>query len=109
MTGESKTQWNPRLIQMPYTGANFASISDIEARWLFRTEEIKARTLGHTLRLGFATLDPANDLTTTSAGGIGLSVGLTFWLLAIALAIVYFTYLFRSFRGKVNLADEYGH
>jgi len=58
-----------------------------------------------------STLDPANDLTTTSAtaGGIGLAVGLTFWLLAIALAIVYFTYLFRSFRGKVNLADDYGH
>lgn len=58
-----------------------------------------------------STWGPANDLTVTSAsaGGVGLTAGLGFWLVAIGLAVVYFTYLFRSFRGKVNLGEGYGH
>jgi cytochrome d ubiquinol oxidase subunit II len=54
-----------------------------------------------------STLDPNNDLTITSsaAGDLGLRVGLTFWLLAIALAIGYFVLLFRSFSGKVHLHE----
>ncbi|AIE86584.1 cytochrome d ubiquinol oxidase subunit II [Fimbriimonas ginsengisoli] len=58
-----------------------------------------------------STLGKENDLTITSAaaGTLGLHVGLTFWLVAIVLAIVYFTYLFRSFRGKVVLSGDGGH
>lgn len=58
-----------------------------------------------------STLRPEDDLTITSAaaGTLGLNAGIGFWMVAIALAIVYFIYLFRSFRGKVNLADEHGH
>jgi cytochrome d ubiquinol oxidase subunit II len=59
-----------------------------------------------------STLDPRFDLTihNAAAGGIGLRIGLTWWVLAIALAIGYFVYLFHSFRGKVTLENEgYGH
>jgi cytochrome d ubiquinol oxidase subunit II len=57
-----------------------------------------------------STIRPENDLTITSsaAGNLGLHVGLVFWLVAIALAIGYFIFLFRSFRGKVNLSEGHG-
>ena len=45
-----------------------------------------------------------------AAGGIGLRVGLGWWIAAILLAIGYFVYLFRSFRGKVQVtADGHGY
>jgi len=59
-----------------------------------------------------STLDPAYNLTVHNAatGAVGLRVGLIWWLLAILLAIGYFTYLFRSFRGKVHLdTDTHGY
>lgn len=57
-----------------------------------------------------STLAPSNDLTVynASAGEVGLRVGLIWWTLAIVLALGYFTYLFRSFRGKVHLSSD-GH
>jgi cytochrome d ubiquinol oxidase subunit II len=58
-----------------------------------------------------STLDPRSNLTigNAAAGGIGLRVGLIWWLLAIALAVGYFTHLFRSFRGKVAPEGDEGH
>jgi cytochrome d ubiquinol oxidase subunit II len=58
-----------------------------------------------------STLNPAWDLTASNAkaGALSLQVGIWWWLGAIALAVVYFTYLFRSFRGKVRLEEGYGH
>ncbi len=59
-----------------------------------------------------STLSPAYSLTifSAAAGGIGLRVGLAWWIIAIVLAIGYFTYLFHSFRGKVTLeADGHGY
>lgn len=59
-----------------------------------------------------STLDPADNLNVTNAaaGSLGLRVGLIWWVIAIALAVVYFTYLFRSFRGKVSIeGDEKGY
>jgi len=52
-----------------------------------------------------ASTDPAYSLTihNTAAGSYGLKVGLTWWVLGIALATGYFVYLFRSFRGKVRV------
>ncbi|NVB81984.1 MAG: cytochrome d ubiquinol oxidase subunit II [Kofleriaceae bacterium] len=38
----------------------------------------------------------------------GLVIGLVWWIPAIALAITYFVYLFRSFRGKVSPTSAYG-
>ncbi|HTQ11963.1 MAG TPA: cytochrome d ubiquinol oxidase subunit II [Fimbriimonadaceae bacterium] len=58
-----------------------------------------------------STVSPAYDLNivTASAGPLNLRVGLGWWIIAIILAIGYFTYLFRSFRGKVNPEEGYGH
>jgi cytochrome d ubiquinol oxidase subunit II len=57
-----------------------------------------------------STLNPAFTLTIDSAkaGVLSLRAGLAWWAVAILLAIGYFTYLFRSFRGKVVLQQE-GH
>jgi len=40
------------------------------------------------------------------AGEYGLGVGLTWWVIGALLALGYFFYLFRSFRGKVRLQAE---
>jgi cytochrome d ubiquinol oxidase subunit II len=59
-----------------------------------------------------STLDPASTLniTNASAGGIGQTVGLFWWIPAMILAVGYFTYLFRSFKGKVGEeADGHGY
>jgi cytochrome d ubiquinol oxidase subunit II len=52
-----------------------------------------------------ASSDPAYSLTIHNAktGAYSLSVGLVWWLVGIGLAIGYFTFLYRSFRGKVTL------
>ena len=55
-----------------------------------------------------ASTDPARNLTihNTAAGQHGLTVGLTWWILGALLALAYFTYLFRMFKGKVRLEGE---
>jgi len=55
-----------------------------------------------------ASTDPALNLTiyNTAAGAHGLSVGLVWWSLGLALALGYFFFLFRMFRGKVRLEGE---
>ena len=54
-------------------------------------------------------LDPAYSLTidNAKAGSYGLSVGLIWWPIGIVIAIGYFTFLFRTFKGKVLVED--GH
>jgi cytochrome bd ubiquinol oxidase subunit II len=58
-----------------------------------------------------STINPAHNLTihNASSGPLSLQVGLYWWVIAIVLAIGYFTYLFRSFSGKVILAEGEGH
>lgn len=59
-----------------------------------------------------STIASALDLTAqnAAAGALSLQVGLVWWILAIVLAIGYFSYLFHSFRGKVPSGSEgYGH
>ncbi len=58
-----------------------------------------------------STIDPAFDLNTgnAAAGALSLQVGVYWWIVAIALAIGYFVFLFRSFRGKVDIHHDYGH
>lgn len=48
---------------------------------------------------------PENNLTiaNSSAGAYGLSVGLIWWPIAIAIACAYFYFLFRIFKGKVGV------
>src|SRR5579859_5307609 len=50
-----------------------------------------------------ATTDLSYSLTIYNAktGAYSLKVGLVWWLVGIALAVGYFTFLYRSFRGKV--------
>jgi cytochrome bd ubiquinol oxidase subunit II len=57
-----------------------------------------------------STLDPAFNLNVynAAAGALSMRIGLAWWSVAIVLAIGYFTYLFRSFRGKVTPEGE-GH
>jgi cytochrome d ubiquinol oxidase subunit II len=53
--------------------------------------------------------DHQYDLTiyNTAAGSHGLSVGLVWWTLGAVLAVAYFTFVYRMFRGKVQLGE--GH
>jgi len=55
-----------------------------------------------------ASTDPALNLTiyNTATGQHGLTVGLTWWILGMILALSYFTLLFRMFKGKVRLEGE---
>jgi cytochrome d ubiquinol oxidase subunit II len=54
-------------------------------------------------------MNPAYSLTieNASAGNYGLGVGLIWWSIGMAIALGYFVYLFRTFRGKVNLPAEF--
>jgi cytochrome bd ubiquinol oxidase subunit II len=53
--------------------------------------------------------DRQNDLTiaNTAAGSHGLTVGLAWWALGAALAVVYFVFVYKKFSGKVQLGE--GH
>jgi cytochrome bd ubiquinol oxidase subunit II len=55
-----------------------------------------------------STLDARYDVTALNAatGHHGLAWGLTWWLPALALAVAYFVYLFRSFAGKVRASHH---
>jgi cytochrome d ubiquinol oxidase subunit II len=55
--------------------------------------------------------DPARDITVRNAlsGPHTLGVGLAWWSLGMVLALVYFTVVYRMFRGKVSLDSGYGH
>jgi cytochrome bd ubiquinol oxidase subunit II len=55
-----------------------------------------------------ASTDPALNLTiyNTAAGAHGLTVGLAWWSLGMVLALGYFFFLFRMFRGKVRLEGQ---
>src|SRR5215831_13867156 len=55
-----------------------------------------------------ASTDPALSLTiyNAKAGEHGLTVGVTWWIVGAILAVGYFTFLFRMFRGKVRLEGE---
>jgi len=54
-----------------------------------------------------ASTDPNYSLTiyNTAAGRHGLTVGLIWWCIGIVLALGYFIFIFRMFRGKVRLED----
>ena len=58
-----------------------------------------------------ASNDPQYSLTiyNTAAGAYGMRVGLVWWSIGIVIAIGYFVFLFRMFKGKVGEAGGYGH
>ena len=55
-----------------------------------------------------ASTDPARKLTiyNASTGQHGLSVGLAWWVLGMILALGYFVFVYRMFRGKVRVEGE---
>jgi cytochrome d ubiquinol oxidase subunit II len=55
-----------------------------------------------------ASTDPARSLTiyNSATGHHGLTVGFTWWVLGMMLALGYFFYVYRMFRGKVRLEGE---
>ncbi|HBE82642.1 MAG TPA: cytochrome d ubiquinol oxidase subunit II, partial [Blastocatellia bacterium] len=54
-------------------------------------------------------LEPANSLTVYNAraGDYGLSVALIWWPIGIIIALGYYTFLFRTFKGKVSVGQEH--
>jgi cytochrome d ubiquinol oxidase subunit II len=58
-----------------------------------------------------SSIDPSYNLTIHNAktGSYSLTVGLIWWLVGIALAIGYFTFVYRSFWGKVVPDEEPYH
>jgi cytochrome d ubiquinol oxidase subunit II len=53
-------------------------------------------------------LDPANSLTiyNAKAGAYGLGVGIIWWTIGITIALCYFTFLFRTFKGKIVIGPD---
>jgi cytochrome bd ubiquinol oxidase subunit II len=58
-----------------------------------------------------AAMNARNSLTiyNTAAGHHGLAVGLVWWSIGIVIAIGYFTFIYRMFKGKVVLQEGGGH
>jgi cytochrome d ubiquinol oxidase subunit II len=60
-----------------------------------------------------ASTNPAYSLTieNTKTGEHGMAVGFVWWSIGMVFAIAYFVFIFRMFRGKVNLAEggEHGY
>ncbi len=58
-----------------------------------------------------ASTDPSYSLTisNTAAGAHGLAVGFAWWIMAAVLALGYFVFIYRMFRGKVRLEDGHGY
>jgi cytochrome bd ubiquinol oxidase subunit II len=48
-------------------------------------------------------------ISNTAAGSHGLAVGFVWWILAMILAVGYFVFIYRMFRGKVKLEDGNEH
>jgi cytochrome d ubiquinol oxidase subunit II len=55
--------------------------------------------------------NPVYSLTVdgAKAGAYGLKVGVIWWIVGMILAAAYFTYVYRSFAGKVEVSDSNGH
>jgi cytochrome d ubiquinol oxidase subunit II len=58
-----------------------------------------------------ATTDPALNITVYNAhsGGYALSIGLIWWGLGMGIAVVYFIFVYRMFRGKVTFDARRGY
>ena len=55
---------------------------------------------------GVSLLTPSLTIYNASAGHHGLSVGFIWWVLGMILALGYFFFVYRMFRGKVHLEGE---
>lgn len=77
---------------------------------LFIASLLAATAAGLYPNILHSTIDPSFSITVHNAANTprGLLIGFCFWIPAITLAIAYFVFLFRSFRGKVD-AEGGGH
>jgi cytochrome d ubiquinol oxidase subunit II len=59
----------------------------------------------------FSIDNPALNITmdNSHSGSYALSVGLIWWSIGMAIAIGYFVFVYRTFRGKITEASSYGH
>lgn len=79
---------------------------------VYLTAMLVGAALGLYPRLLPASTDPIYDITTVKAlsGPHALHIGLIWWSFGMVLAVGYFIFVFRMFRGKVSLSSEgYDH
>jgi cytochrome bd ubiquinol oxidase subunit II len=81
------------------------------ANSLFIATMLAATAVGAYPTLLHSTLDPVNDINAYNAhtSAYSMSIGAVIWVVAIIPVLGYFTYLFRSFAGKVSKGDLIGH
>ncbi len=96
------------IFRFPERGRELASFLSSSAFLLGMVATALAGIYPYWLR---STLDPAYSLTASNAlsGSYGMGVALTWWSIGILLAAGYFTYLFRSIRGKVGVDSSAGY
>ena len=96
------------LIAMRFTRARAQDLAAFLASAAFITAMLGGAAFMIYPALLPASTDPAYTLTifNTRTGAYSLRVGMVWWLIGIALAIAYFTFLYRSFRGKVASHEE---
>lgn len=73
---------------------------------------LAATAIAHYPNLLTSSINSTYNLTiyNSAAGTVNLQTGLIWWLIAITLAVCYFVFLFRSFRGKAKpSSDEHGY
>ena len=104
------------LLALPLTGAPLLVLRSLRraqplraflASSLFIAATLIATSAGLFPHLLRSTLSDAHSLTIHNAASAhhGLVLGLLWWIPAMLLALFYFTYLFRSFRGKARPSD----
>jgi cytochrome bd ubiquinol oxidase subunit II len=81
------------------------------ASCVYLTAMLVGAALGLYPRVLPASTQDAYSLTiaNTAASAYGLKIGLTWWVVGMAIAIGYFVFVYRMFRGKVRLEPEEGH
>jgi cytochrome d ubiquinol oxidase subunit II len=81
------------------------------ASCVYLTAMLVGAALGLYPRVLPASTQDAYSLTiaNTAASAYGLKIGLTWWVIGMAIAIGYFVFVYRIFRGKVRLEPEEGH
>jgi cytochrome d ubiquinol oxidase subunit II len=96
------------MFQFPERGRELAAFLSSSAFLLGMVATALAGNYPFWLR---STLDPSYSLTASNAVSARYGMGIAFiwWALGMLLATGYFTYLFRSMRGKVGVDSSAGY
>ncbi|MFI5252578.1 MAG: cytochrome d ubiquinol oxidase subunit II [Bacteroidota bacterium] len=78
---------------------------------LFIASMLAATAFGLYPNLLPSSINPENSITVynAAANSYGLNVGLIWWLIGMTLTLVYFTFVYRMFRGKTSLLSDVGY